>query len=61
MAVATFRFYEELSDFLPSARRKRDFAWACTRGAAVPEKQPTAGLPLRRRRKRCRCLIRYAR
>jgi hypothetical protein len=35
MTVATFRFYEELNDFLPPARRKVEFAYDCAREATV--------------------------
>ncbi len=45
MLVATFRFYEELNDFLPSARRKRDVAWACASGATVRNAIEALGVP----------------
>ena len=35
MTVATFRFYEELNDFLPPRRRKCAFACVCASGATV--------------------------
>ena len=35
MVTATFRFYEELNDFLTPQRRGRDFACRCARGATV--------------------------
>ncbi len=35
MAVATFRFYEELNDFLAPERRKVEFSYACARRATV--------------------------
>ncbi|HZP92746.1 MAG TPA: twitching motility protein PilT, partial [Burkholderiales bacterium] len=35
MALARFRFYEELNDFLAPERRKREFAYACARAATV--------------------------
>lgn len=31
MIHATFRFYEEINDFLPAARRRRDFGVVCDR------------------------------
>ncbi len=45
MATATFRFYEELNDFLPPARRKRDFACACARDASVKHMIEALGVP----------------
>lgn len=45
MAVATFRFYEELNDFLPLARRKRDFARVCADGATVKQAIEALGVP----------------
>jgi hypothetical protein len=45
MAVATFRFYEELNDFLPGGRRKRAFAHACARGATVKHVIEALGVP----------------
>ncbi len=35
MATATFRFYEELNDFLAPERRGREFACGCARAATV--------------------------
>jgi len=35
MTTATFRFYEELNDFLAPERRGREFACACARAATV--------------------------
>ena len=35
MVTATFRFYEELNDFLPPERRKREFAVPCARAATA--------------------------
>ena len=32
-ATATFRFYEELNDFLPREQRKRDIVYRCARAA----------------------------
>lgn len=45
MLVANFRFYEELNDFLPSPRRKRDFACACADGATVKQAIEALGVP----------------
>lgn len=45
MATVTFRFYEELNDFLPPERRKRVFAMACARGASVKHQIEALGVP----------------
>jgi len=45
MAVAEFRFYEELNDFLPPERRKRTFAHACARRATVKNAIEALGVP----------------
>ena len=45
MAVADFRFYEELNDFLPPRRRKCAFACACARGATVKHAIEALGVP----------------
>ncbi|RXZ42566.1 Mut7-C RNAse domain-containing protein [Crenobacter cavernae] len=45
MATVTFRFYEELNDFLPSSRRKRDFGYACVRGETVKHAIEALGVP----------------
>jgi len=37
MAVAYFRFYEELNDFLPAARRKVEFAHRFERRASIKD------------------------
>ena len=37
MAVAEFRFYEELNDFLARDRRKRTFRYRCARQATVKQ------------------------
>src|SRR5512140_1677187 len=45
MATATFRFYEELNDFLPPERRKREFAVACARAATTKHMIEALGVP----------------
>ena len=45
MATATFRFYEELNDFLPRERRKRSFSVACARDASVKHMIEALGIP----------------
>ena len=45
MAVATFRFYEELNDFLPPARRKAAFTYDCAREATVKNAIEALGVP----------------
>ena len=45
MAVANFRFYEELNDFLPPRRRKCAFACVCARGATVKHAIEALGVP----------------
>jgi len=45
MVIATFRFYEELNDFLASARRKRDFEWACPSDCTVKQAIEALGVP----------------
>ena len=42
MGMATFRFYEELNDYLPPDRRKREFA--CARVRAATAKRMTEAL-----------------
>jgi len=44
-ATVTFRFYEELNDFLAPERRKREFACACVRGASVKHAIEALGVP----------------
>jgi uncharacterized protein with PIN domain len=44
-ATATFRFYEELNDFLPEERRKRDFAIEIDRARSVKDAIESAGVP----------------
>jgi uncharacterized protein with PIN domain len=43
--VATFRFYEELNDFLPPASRKRDVAIPVDRARSVKDAIESAGVP----------------
>jgi uncharacterized protein len=45
MATATFRFYEELNDFLAANRRKREFAVTCARAATVKHAIEALGVP----------------
>ena len=45
MANASFRFYEELNDFLPGDRRKRSFSVACARDASVKHMIEALGVP----------------
>lgn len=45
MATATFRFYEELNDFLPPGRRKRSFPVACAQRATVKQSIEALGVP----------------
>ncbi|HUF20650.1 MAG TPA: Mut7-C RNAse domain-containing protein [Burkholderiales bacterium] len=45
MAVATFRFYEELNDFLLPERRKVEFEYACARRATVKNAIEALGVP----------------
>ena len=42
---ATFRFYEELNDFLPSARRKIPFQVGCAQSASVKQAIEALGVP----------------
>jgi uncharacterized protein with PIN domain/sulfur carrier protein ThiS len=42
---ATFRFYEELNDFLPPLRRQRDFTVACARAATTKHMVEALGVP----------------
>ena len=44
-AHAEFRFYEELNDFLPEERRKRDFAIGIDRARSVKDAIESAGVP----------------
>jgi uncharacterized protein with PIN domain len=45
MATATFRFYEELNDFLSPDRRKREFAVKCARAATTKHMIEALGVP----------------
>jgi uncharacterized protein with PIN domain len=42
---ATFRFYEELNDFLPPARRKQEFGVRCARAATTKHMIEALGVP----------------
>lgn len=44
-AVAEFRFYEELNDFLPAGRRKRPFHYQCALRATVKQAIEALGVP----------------
>jgi uncharacterized protein with PIN domain len=44
-ALACFRFYEELNDFLPRERRKRDFDYRCARAATIKNAIEALGVP----------------
>lgn len=45
MTTATFRFYEELNDFLAPARRRREFERVCARAATVKHEIEALGVP----------------
>ena len=45
MAVASFRFYEELNDFLPQEKRKCMFSYACAKTATVKNAIEALGVP----------------
>ncbi|SDN93748.1 Mut7-C RNAse domain-containing protein [Pseudomonas jinjuensis] len=45
MVSATFRFYEELNDFLPLERRRRAFTCDCARAATVKHMIEALGVP----------------
>jgi len=45
MTHATFRFYEELNDFLPADRRRREFTCACPPAATVKHMIEALGVP----------------
>ena len=45
MATATFRFYEELNDFLAPERRRREFSTACARAATTKHMIEALGVP----------------
>lgn len=44
-ATATFRFYEELNDFLAPERRRRSFERTCARAATVKHEIEALGVP----------------
>jgi uncharacterized protein len=44
-SLAWFRFYEELNDFLPAARRKRRFPHPFTRRASIKDTIESLGIP----------------
>jgi uncharacterized protein with PIN domain len=45
MTQATFRFYEELNDFLAPERRRREFACTCARAATTKHMIEALGVP----------------
>lgn len=45
MVTATFRFYEELNDFLAPARRRREFTVTCARAATTKHMIEALGIP----------------
>jgi len=45
MVTATFRFYEELNDFLAPERRKREFTCPCARAATTKHMIEALGVP----------------
>jgi uncharacterized protein len=45
MVMATFRFYEELNDFLPRERRRQSFTTACARAATTKHMIEALGVP----------------
>ena len=45
MVHATFRFYEELNDFLAPSHRRRDLSRACARAATVKHMIEALGVP----------------
>ncbi len=45
MVTATFRFYEELNDFLAPEQRKREFSCACARAATTKHMIEALGVP----------------
>jgi hypothetical protein len=45
MAAATFRFYEELNDFLAPERRRREFTATCARAATTKHMIEALGVP----------------
>ena len=45
MVTASFRFYEELNDFLPRERRRREFSAPCARAATTKHMIEALGVP----------------
>ena len=45
MVTATFRFYEELNDFLAPERRRQEFACSCARAATTKHMIEALGVP----------------
>src|SRR5574337_389075 len=45
MVTATFRFYEELNDFLPPERRKQEITVRCARAATTKHMIEALGVP----------------
>jgi len=45
MVTATFRFYEELNDFLPAGRRRQEFAAPCAESATTKHMIEALGVP----------------
>lgn len=45
VVTVTFRFYEELNDFLPPERRRRDFTSPCARAATTKHMIEALGVP----------------
>jgi uncharacterized protein with PIN domain len=45
MPEATFRFYEELNDFLPKAKRKKEFSVSFPQGSTVKDVLASLGVP----------------
>jgi uncharacterized protein with PIN domain len=45
MVMASFRFYQELNDFLPRERRGREFATQCARAATTKHMVEALGVP----------------
>jgi len=45
MVTATFRFYEELNDFLPAGRRRREFNTPCAENATAKHMIEALGVP----------------
>lgn len=45
MVTATFRFYEELNDFLAPGRRRREFSTPCARAATAKHMIEALGVP----------------